>query len=181
MPHPSTAPLFDYEVRRTYPDKTTDLVTIGFSPNPEEACARACSFGKPAGTTAAVVRVLEEHAPASTRLADLSESWEPVSSGSVKGRRFALRDKQGRVAASEFEGGHMLTAWRFLTGERPAAAWKTAATLTTLRQAIREEHAACRTEHLDALLDGKPTRDRVREFLHGARARDFVHHGSHTF
>jgi hypothetical protein len=180
MPHTPTAPLFDYEVRRTYPDKTTDLGRIGFSPSPEEACARACS-GKPAGTTAAVVRVIQEHAPASTQLADLTESWEPEESPTAKGRRFVLRDRQGRVAASEYEGGHMLTAWRFLTADRPAAAWKTAATLAAFRQAIREEHAACRTEHLDDLFHGKPTRDRVRAFMQGARARDFVHHGSHTF
>lgn len=173
--------LSDYEVRVTTPDEKTELIRIGYSPSRAEACQRACSFGKPAGTTAAVVRVLEEHAPATTPLAELAEAWEPETAGAAKGRRFVLRDKAGRHAAGEFEGGHMLTAWRFLMEDRPAAGWKTVATLAALRQAIREEHAACRTEYLDDLFNGKPTRDRVREFLRGARARDVAHHGSRTF
>lgn len=172
--------LRDYEVRRTNPDNTSEVITIGYSPSEAEACERACSRS-PAGTTAVVVRVLQEHSPRSTQIATLTEHWEPVVSDSVTGRRFVLRDPQGRMAASEYEGGHMLTAWRFLTRERPEAAWKTADLLTSLRQAIREEHAACRSEYLDDLFSGRPTRDRVRGFLQGARVRDLAHHGCHTF
>lgn len=169
--------LYDFEVRvtETSGERT---VTIGSSPNHEEAIKRALSCHKTA-TAAVVVRTVESHASDSTQLAELSESWIEVQNS--PGRRFELRDKQGRLAASEFDGGHMKTAWAFLTSDKAIAAWKTATMLRTLRQAIREDRVNGRDVDLDFLLAGSPSRDRVRAYLVGARNRDAIHHGVQTF
>ena len=173
--------LFDYEVEGTLSDGATLTKTIGYSPTPDEAAGRfkRCTVGVVA---CRVVRILCEHTPNSTSLAELTVSWETLefpfeSSGTF----FVLTDSKGRVACRELDGSHLKTAWDFLTQKRVTSSWKTVRLLTAFRRAIREDWANCYTEDLNELLAGDPTRPRVAAYMAGARARDRVHHGSHTF
>jgi hypothetical protein len=173
--------LFDYEVEGTLKDGSKFTTTIGYSPTPEEAAGRL-KITRDNVVGCRVVRILCEHSPRRTPLAELTVSWEaPESQTGIAGKVFVLTDSKGRVASREFGGSHLKTAWDFLTRKTVTSGWKTVRLLTAFRQAIREDSAACDTADLDELLAGDPTRPRVDAYMVGARSRDRAHHGSHTF
>jgi len=172
-----SALFYDFELELTKPDGSRETHEFGYSPSHEEVLARAKQIYP--DCTAKVLRTVREHTPTDTPICELTVAWERVEKPA--GQRFVLRDRQGREAASEFDGGHMQTAFEFLTKSKPEAKWKTLEMLQTLRQAIREDRVNGRDVELDELLAGDPARARVSGYLFGARARDRVHHGSQTF